>query len=114
MNKWNVLLALLVSHLSVQNLAAETYQIPPSERTGSNVPYISDKAMERCVQLYNEAKWLQNEIGAIRVDRYSQSSVDNYNKKVAEHSRMISDFNQGCAGKQSESAYKAAQKLNNQ
>lgn len=48
------------------------------------------------------------------VDQYSQTSVNNYNSRVKEHSNMIKFFNANCAGKQSESAYRAQQKLNNQ
>ena len=88
-----------------------TYEVPPSI-TGSYAPVISDSAMEQCVKLYNKAKWLMDEIDQIQVNQYSQSSVDNYNSKVTRHSRMIGSFNQDCAGKQSESAYRAAQKLN--
>ena len=114
MNKWIVIPPILfMPYLLAQNVAAETYEIPPSDRTGSNVPYISDEAMEQCVRIYNESKWLGEEIRTIQVDRYSQSSVDSYNGKVSQHSQMINIFNQDCAGKQSESAYKAAQRLNN-
>ncbi len=105
---------LLASIFITQNLIAETYEVPPSSSTNSHVPYISDAAMEQCVELYNKAKWLGNEIGSIQVDSYSQTSVNNYNKKVAQHSQMTNAFNKDCAGKQSESAYKAAQKLNSQ
>jgi hypothetical protein len=54
-----------------------------------------------------------DEIDQIQVNQYSQLSVDNHNSKLTRHSKMISDFNQDCAGKQSESAYRAAKKLNN-
>jgi len=96
------------------SLFAQTYEIPPSSRTSGHVPYISDEAMEKCVKLYNEAKWLSDEITTLNVDRYSQASVDSYNNKVSKHSKLTSYFNSNCAGKQSESAYKAAQKLNKQ
>ena len=69
--------------------------------------------MERCVVLWNEAKWLGDEIDSTQVDQYSQASVDAYNEKVTDHTRMTNTFNRDCAGKQSESAYKAAQELNN-
>jgi len=70
--------------------------------------------MEQCVKLYNEAEWLEDEIDSIQVDNYSQTSVNNYNKKINQLSQMTNIFNKNCAGKQSESAYKAARKLNNQ
>lgn len=104
----------LASFLFTQSLVAETYKVPPSSSTSSHVPYISDAAMEQCVKLYNNAEWLEKEINSIQVDSYNQTSVNNYNNKVRKHSQMTSTFNKDCAGKQSESAYKAAQKLNNQ
>jgi hypothetical protein len=94
--------------------AKKQYEVPPSSRTQSNVPYISDQAMQACVKLYNEAKWLSDELKATRVDRSSRSAVDTYNAKVRRHSGMIDTFNRDCAGKQSESAWRAAQELNKQ
>lgn len=94
-------------------LAQQKYEVPPSDTTSSSVPYISDDAMKECVRLYNEAKWLAEEIAAAQVDQYSQDSVDAYNAKVTRHSSMTDQFNSDCAGKQSESAWKAAQELNN-
>ncbi len=96
-----------------QNAVAVEYQVPPSSSTRGSVPYISDAAMEDCVKLYNKASWLMEEIDSTQVDNYSQTSVNNYNNKVNRHSNMINTFNSDCAGKQSYSAYKAAQKLNN-
>ena len=93
---------------------AQGYEVPPSSSTYSSVPVISDEAMEACVILYNKGKWLGEKINKIQVDRYSQSSIDTYNNKVNQHSSMISDFNRNCAGKQSQSAYEATQRLNNQ
>jgi hypothetical protein len=107
-----VTLGALIAVLS-QNALADKYEIPPSS-SSSYADVISDKAMERCVKLYNEAKWLSDDIDTLQVDSYSQSSVNAYNKKINKHSEMIRWFNQNCAGKQSESAYRAAQKLNNQ
>lgn len=93
---------------------ARTYITPPTSSTRGQVPWIPDDAMEACVKLYNEAKWLGEEIDRTYVDQYSQSSVDSYNLKINRHSSMINTFNRDCAGKQSESAYRAAQKLNSQ
>ena len=98
----------------IQGAFAYEYKVPPSSTTHGHVPYISDEAMEQCVILYNQAEQLQYEISSTQVDNYSQYSVDNYNDKVRKHSHMINEFNQNCAGKQSESAYKAAQKLNDE
>lgn len=103
----------LVCILISRNIIAKTYEPPPSISTSSHVPYISDLAMEQCVKLYNEAKWLGNEINTMQVNNYNKVSVDNYNRQVNQHSSMINSFNENCAGKRSESAYKAAQKLNN-
>jgi len=94
------------------SVLAQTYETPPSSMTYSHVPYISDEAMEQCVILYNKAKWLGQEIDNASVDQYSQESVDSYNTKITQYSNMLNVFNRDCAGKQSESAYRAAQKLN--
>ena len=93
---------------------SRVYEAPPSSSTHGHVPWISDEKMEDCVKLYNEAKWLSSKIDRTNVNQYSQESVDSYNQEVDKHSRMINSFNKDCAGKQSESAYKAAQKLNSQ
>lgn len=96
------------------NTLARDYEIPPSTTTSANVPWITDAAMEECVKQYNEAKWLGEEIGTTKVDEYSQVSIDAYNSKISRYSQMTDYFNRSCAGKQSESAYRAAQKLNQQ
>lgn len=106
-----ILLSIFI--LCAQNAIAKEYTVPPTSSTRGHVPYISDQAMEACIKLYNEAKWLDEAISRTYVNQYSQTSVDTYNNKVSRHSQMINDFNRNCAGKQSESAYRAAQKLNN-
>ena len=98
--------------LSTQVAVAKVYEVPPSSSTSSSVPVISDHAMEQCVILYNDAKDLKREMTSMYVDSYSQASVNTYNNKVNRHSQMTNQFNRDCAGRQSESAYKAAQKLN--
>jgi len=103
---------MLLTFGGIHFAAAQKYEVPPSSSTYESVPYISDSAMEQCVKLYNKAEWLSDEINSTQVDRYSQSSVNRYNQKVSRHSEMIDNFNSDCAGKQSESAYRAAQKLN--
>ena len=114
MNKTIYVTAILATFiLGTTNLVAKVYEVPPSSTTSSNVPVISDQAMEACVKLYNEGKWLSNKINRIQVDRYSQTSVDNYNNEVNRHSHMMKKFNRECAGKQSRSAYEAAQRLSN-
>lgn len=107
-----------------ENTTVFYYEVPPSETTYSSVPYISDEAMEQCVILYNKAERLKDTLSSINikqtdVDQYSQESVDRYNRqvsdyntKVTELSLMTDSFNRNCAEKQSESAYKATQKLN--
>ncbi len=104
--------ALFLSAIAIAGAFAQTYEVPPSDRTSSSTPYISDEAMERCVVLWNETKWLGEEIDNIQVNQYSEASVDAYNNKVTRHTNMTNAFNRDCAGKQSESAYKAAQELN--
>jgi len=93
-------------------LSAREYIAPPSSSTRGSVPVISDEAMEKCVKIYNEAKWLREEINDTYVNQYDNTSVNNYNQKVNKVKRMTNYFNQNCAGKQSYSAWKAAQKLN--
>jgi hypothetical protein len=65
------------------------------------------------LKLYNDAKWLLEEIDANEVDQYDEASVNAYNDKVSRHISMADAFNSDCAGKQSESAWRAAQELNN-
>ena len=96
----------------IGNAAAQKYEVPPSSSTTSNVPYISDADMEACVKIYNEAKWLAAKIDRTSVNRYSNKSVNAYNRKIRAHKRMIRYFNDNCAGRQSESAWRAAQELN--
>jgi hypothetical protein len=96
------------------SIFAQEYVVPPSDSTRSHVPVISDAAMEKCVKLYNESKWLGEKLNKIVVDSYSQESVDSYNQKIKSHSTMTATFNEKCAGKQSQSAYDAAKKLNQQ
>lgn len=104
--------AILLAIISTVSALAQTYEVPPSSSTSSYVPYISDEAMEQCVILYNKAKWMANEIESAYVNQYSQASVNAYNDKITKHASMIDSFNRNCAGKQSESAYRAAQELN--
>ena len=93
-------------------LTAQSYVIPPTSSTHNHVPVISDEKMEQCVKLYNESEWLFEKINGIRVDNYSQQSVNNYNAMVNKYSGMTNKFNSECAGKQSRSACEAARKLN--
>lgn len=115
MNMTKIQPALFLSLLCASSMAlGRDYVIPPSTSTSSSAPWISDAAMEECVKKYNEGKWLLAEINKIYVDQYSEDSVNYYNSQVNRHSNMIDEFNRDCAGKQSESAYKAAKKLNQQ
>ena len=105
-------LLLLLPMLFSESIFADKYVVPPTSRSSAHVPVISDAAMENCVKLFNEAKWLAQKLDTINVDRYSQASVDNYNKQILKHREMTNQFNNKCAGKQSRSAYEAAKKLN--
>jgi len=89
-----------------------TYEIPPTSSTRGSVPVISDEKMEECVKLYNESKWLGDEINSMYVNQYDSNSVNEYNNKIRKQQFMTRKFNAECAGKQSYSAWKAAQKLN--
>jgi len=108
------LFSFILITLGNANLIARQYVEPPSSTTSSSVPVISDEAMVACVRLYNETKWLNEEIGNMHVNQYSEESVDAYNAKVELHSSMTNKFNTDCARKQSKSAYEAAQKLNSE
>jgi hypothetical protein len=105
---------ILVLSTSAVAQQQKKYEVPPSNPAGKGVPYISDEAMKVCVKLFNEAKWLADDIkrSAPGVDRSSSRSVNAHNAKVERHRGMISNFNRDCAGKQSESAWRAAQELN--
>jgi len=105
------LLCIPLAYISFVN-AQSTYKIPPTSSTSTNVPVISDEKMEECVELYNQGEWLSKKLANQVVDSYSQESVDTYNKEVKKHSSLVDKFNRECAGKQSRSACKAAQKLN--
>ena len=100
--------------LTTQLVNAQVYVVPPSSTVSHSVPTISDEAMRQCVILYNDAKRLKTDLNSMYVDNYSQASVDKYNHKVSRHSQMINQFNRDCAGKQSESARRAAEELNRQ
>lgn len=91
---------------------AQAYEVPPSDSSLGSAPVISDAAMKECVKLYNETKWFADSVSSSSVNSYDQASVDAYNAKVQKHSEMVNSFNMNCAGKQSRSAYEAAQKLN--
>jgi hypothetical protein len=112
MTKKNQLVFLLSFMCISSSALSRYYEIPPTSTTSANVPWIPDIEMERCVKKYNEAKWLAEEIDKTEVNQYSQPSIDAYNYKITRHSQMTGYFNSNCAGKQSESAYRAAQKLN--
>lgn len=98
--------------IMVCSLSANEYVTPPTTSTRGSVPVISDAEMEKCVKIYNEAKWLSERLNNSYVNQYDSAAVNNYNSQVQKHSQMINYFNQNCAGKQSYSAWKAAQKLN--
>ncbi len=101
---------LLVLSITLTQMFSQNYEVPPEVRGNGIV--ISDAAMEECVKLYNETKWLNEEIDRTVVDQYNSYSVNAYNAKVNKANMMSQMFNRDCAGRQSQSAYEAAQKLN--
>ncbi len=101
---------LLILSISFTQMFSQKYEVPPDIRGNGIV--ISDAAMEECVKLYNETKWLNEEIDRTVVDQYNSYSVNEYNDKVNKANMMSKRFNRDCAGRQSQSAYEAAQKLN--
>lgn len=99
--------------MSVANAQDTTYEVPLSSNSAaSNIPNISDADMERCVEIYNEAKRLKEELDNAQVNLSLPASVDAYNSKASLYSQMSGHFNSNCAGKQSESADRVTKKLN--
>ena len=86
------------------------YEVPPttSYYMGNTDSVISDAKMKECVILYNRAKWLGEKIRNMN----SNQSIDYYNSLVRQHNSMLQEYNLECAGKQSYSAWKATQELN--
>ena len=105
-------LILMVFIAATGSAYASDYVVPPTSSTRTHVPVISDAAMEACVKLYNEAKWLSDKLERMNVNSYSQESINSYNNQVDQHSQMLNRFNKDCAGKQSRSAHEAAKRLN--
>lgn len=106
-------LTILTACLGFMSVAvAQRYTAPPTSSTTGYVPVISDQQMEQCVEIYNQAKWLDEELSRTSVNQYSSYKVNAYNQKADKHRQLTSWFNQNCAGKQSQSACKAAQELN--
>lgn len=103
---------ILACFMASNIMANQYYVMPPTSSTYANVPVISDAQMEQCVEIYNQAKWLEESLQNAYVDPYSNASVNTYNQQVARHSQMLNWFNQNCAGKQSYSACEAARELN--
>ncbi|KAB1992624.1 MULTISPECIES: hypothetical protein [Haemophilus] len=106
------LILLSIGLISINTMANQYYVAPPTSSTRGHVPVISDEQMEKCVEIYNQSKWLGDSLQNTYVDQYSSASVNAYNQKIAQHSQMINWFNQNCAGKQSRSACEAAMELN--
>ena len=101
---------LFVLSITLTQMFSQNYEVPPEVR-GNGIG-ISDAAMEECVKLYNETKWLNEEIDRTVVDQYNSYSVNSYNAKVNKANMMNQMFNRDCAGRQSQSADEAAEKLN--
>lgn len=107
-------LSTIITATSTLAETVKKYEVPPSSRANypTSVPSISDEAAKKCVELYNEAQWLREDIESTKVDRYNQAAIDAYNANITSYRDMIDNFNSDCAGKQSQSAKKAAQELN--
>ena len=103
-------LIILILSIGLTQVFSQNYVVPPEVRGNGIV--ISDAAMEQCVKLYNETKWLNEEIDRTVVDQYNSYSVNAYNAKVNKANMMSQMFNRDCANRQSQSAYEAAQRLN--
>ncbi|VEG12525.1 hypothetical protein [Moraxella cuniculi] len=68
MKKFKFSMALLFISTTV---FAQSYKIPPTSSTSGYVPVISDKLMEQCVKVYNEAEWLKQDLKQTSVNQYS-------------------------------------------
>lgn len=99
---------------SLSVTAQNYYKAPPTSSTLGYVPVISDELMKVCVERYNQAEWIEQELRNTYVDQYSQASVNAYNAKVNRQRQLTQWFNANCAGKQSRSACEAARELNRQ
>lgn len=72
-----VFLFLCLPNISMAE-STQRYVAPPISTTTSHVPTISDAAMEECVRLYNEAKWISEKLETTYVDNYNEDSVNTY------------------------------------
>jgi len=103
-------IALLTSHAQQR-----TYEVPPSSNVvNGSIPGISDKDMKKCVEIYNEAAWLKNELNNSKVDLAQPGQVESYNYQASLYSQMADYYNNNCAGKQSNLAHDVVQQLNQQ
>mgnify|MGYP003087415944 CR=1 FL=1 len=83
-------LILLITYFITTNVDANHYYSTPlASSTHGYVPVISDALMEKCVETYNQAKWLGDSLQNAYVNQYSVKSVNDYNEKVTKHSQMI-------------------------
>lgn len=102
---------LLANTALAQEPQNQSYKVPPSYY-GSYGRVISDEEMQKCVELYNQAIWLIDEVESMHVDRNSEASVNAYNEKAEQANALMRKFNAKCADRASESACKEANKLN--
>ena len=95
------------------NAQNTTYEVPISSNSiATNIPEISDDGMVQCIEIFNEAKWLKEELDNVQVNISLPESVNAYNSKASHYSQLADYFNINCAGKQSEPAVRVTQKLN--
>lgn len=112
-NKFFISLCLMTA-LTGNCLSDQVFTVPPSDSSYRYAPVISDEMMQKCVEVYNQTKWLKDELSAKQYNLNSNKAVKDFNKKVDEVNSLSSWFNQNCAGKQSKSACEATNKLNKQ
>ena len=93
MTKITLLFLCVASYIFANN----GYEIPPSSSTFGYVPVISDRQMEECVRVYNNI---------LRIERNMSSS------QVSQYNNSVNWYNNNCAGKQSQSACEATNRLN--
>lgn len=93
-----LLLIILTLSIGLIQVFSQEYEMPPTVK-GRYGTMISPAEMEECIKLYNEIKWLNEEIDRTVVDQYSSYSVNAYNNKVNDSNMMSQRYNRDCAKK---------------
>ena len=82
----------------ISSLYAKSYEMPQIEFKKGNVPMISDEQIEFCVKLYNQIKWLSEDLTKQKSSK-NQANARIYNINVKKYRNLANLFNNECAGK---------------